>query len=107
MFVLKLRMRDNTEKGSQGAALKGASACLGSPSVALEPRCRSAMLSWTVNDYLCSLEVGIEGTGIVRGNSTTAPKSTTSISYSEIPFTALRLAPQEEIKPMKKIKRGE
>lgn len=56
------------------------------------------MLSWRANDYLCSLEVGIEGTGVVRWNSTIAHKSTTSISYSEVTSIALRLEPQEEIK---------
>lgn len=38
VFVLELCMRDNTEKGSHVAALKGASEFLGSPNVALDPR---------------------------------------------------------------------
>lgn len=42
-----------------------------------------------------------------RWNSTSAHKSTASISYSEVTSPALRLEPQEEIKPMKKIKIGE
>lgn len=102
MFVSELCMRDNTEKGSQEAALKEASAFLGSPSVALGPRCPTR--SWTESDCLFAawkLAWRALGGGVARWNSIAVHESTTRISYGEVHSTALRLEPQGEIKPMK------